>query len=220
VPEKANPGKLAAIGGMGAQIIEHGERFDDAVGNAQRLAQAHGYRFVHSANEPLLIAGVGTQALEIFEDEPAIDTIIVPVGLGSGASGTCLVAKAIDRDVRVIAVQAAASPAVHDSWRSGRIESRPNETFAEGLSTGQAAQMTLEILTRQLDDFQLVQEDEIRQGMVWWLECCHTLAESAAGSVLAAAYRMRASLSGRKVALILSGGNTSLAHLKDALKKA
>jgi threonine dehydratase len=218
VPQKANPGKVAAIRGMGAEIAEHGERFDDAVRNAQRLAREHGYRFIHSANEPLLIAGVGTQALEIFEEQPEIDTVIVPVGLGSGASGTCLVAKAIDADVRVIAVQAARSPAVHDSWRNGSIEVRPNETFAEGLSTGQAAEMTLEILRRYLDDFVLVGEAEIRQGMYWWLERCHTLAESAAGAVLAAAHRMRGSLAGRKVALILSGGNTSLAHLREALK--
>lgn len=217
VPQGANPGKLAAIRGMGAEIIEQGERFDDAARNAQRLAQEHGYRFIHSANEPLLIAGVATQALEMFEDQPDIDTVFVPVGLGSGASGTCLVAKAIDRGIRVIGVQAAASPAVHDSWRDGKVQMRPNRTFAEGLSTGQAAQMTLDILMRDLDDFQLVEEDEIRLGMLWWLERCHTLAESAAGAVLAAAYNLRHSLQGRRIGLILSGGNTSPAHLQEAL---
>jgi threonine dehydratase len=97
---------------------------------------------------------------------------------------------------------------------------RPNRTFAEGLSTGQAAQMTLDILLRDLDDFQLVEEDDIRRGMLWWLERCHTLAESAAGAVLAAAYNLRHSLHGRRIGLILSGGNTSLTHLKDALTGA
>lgn len=219
VPHAANPGKVAAIRGMGAEIVEHGERFDDAARRAQQLAREKGYRFIHSANEPMLIAGVATEALEMLEERPEIDTIFVPVGLGSGASGTCIAAKAVNREIRVVAVQAAASPAVHDSWRSGKIEVRPNETFAEGLSTGEAAEMTLEIMSRHLDDFQLVSEEEILQGMVWWVERCHTLAESAAGAVLAAAYRLRISLKDRKVGLICSGGNTSVTHLKEALSR-
>jgi threonine dehydratase len=199
--------------------VEHGERFEDAVRRAQQLAAERGCRFVHSANEPLLIAGVATQTLELLEQRPDIDTVVVPVGLGSGAAGACIVAKSIDRGIRVIGVQAAASPAVHDSWRSGRIERRPNETFAEGLATGEAAEMTLELLSRHLDDFQLVSDDEILQGMAWLIERCHTLAESAAGAVLAAAYRLRGELKGRRVGVICCGGNTSIAHLRQALAR-
>jgi threonine dehydratase len=115
-------------------------------------------------------------------------------------------------------VQAAASPAVHDSWRSGQIETRPNATLAEGLATGCAAAMTLDLLTTHLDDFRLVSEDDILQGMVWWIERCHTLAESAAGAVLAAAYALRGELTGRKVGLICSGSNTTLDQLRKALE--
>lgn len=217
VPNGANPDKLAAIRAMGGKIIEEGAQFDDAARNAEQLSQQHGYRFIHSANEPLLIAGVGTETLEMLEEQPAIDTVIVPVGLGSGAAGACIVAKSISRDIRVIGVQAAASPAVHDSWRSGRIETRPNNTFAEGLSTGRAAAMTLDLLSAYLDDFRLVSEEDILQGMVWWIERCHTLAESAAGAVLAAAYALRGELAGCKVGLICSGSNTTLEQLKRAL---
>lgn len=217
VPVGANPDKVAAIRAMGARIVEHGAHFDDAARNAQRLAQEHGYRFIHSANEPLLISGVATQTLEMLEEQPCIDTVIVPVGLGSGAAGACIVAKAISPAIRVIGVQAAASPAVHDSWHSGRIESRPNKTLAEGLATGQAATMTLELLTRQLDDFRLVSETDILQGMAWWIERCHTLAESAAGAVLAAASAMRAELAGRTVGIICSGGNATVAQIRQAL---
>ncbi len=220
VPRGANPDKLAAIRAMGGKIIEQGASFDDAARNAQELAQQHGYRFIHSANEPLLIAGVATETLEMLEERPDIDTVIVPIGLGSGAAGACIVAKSISRDIRVIGVQAAASPAVHDSWRSGKIESRPNETFAEGLATGQAAQMTLDLMSRHLDDFHLVSEDEIRQGMVWWIERCHTLAESAAGAVLAAAYGLRSELSGHRVGVICCGSNTTVEQLKRALQIA
>jgi len=217
VPAGANPDKVAAIRAMGGNIIEQGANFDEAARNAQDLAQQHGYRFIHSANEPLLIAGVATETLEMLEQQPGIDTVIVPVGLGSGAAGACIVAKAISRDVRVIGVQAAASPAVHDSWRSGKIETRPNETFAEGLATGQAAEMTLELLSRHLDDFRLVSEEEILQGMLWWIERCHTLAESAAGAVLAAAYGLRGELADSRVGVICCGSNTTVDQLKKAL---
>jgi threonine dehydratase len=218
VPNGANPDKVAAIRAMGAQIIEQGAHFDDAARNAQRLAQEQGYRFVHSANEPLLISGVGTQTLEMLEEQPSIDTVIVPVGLGSGAAGACIVAKTISPDIRVIGVQAAESPAVHDSWRSGRIESRPNRTLAEGLATGEAARMTLELLSQHLDDFQLVSEAQILQGMMFWIERCHTLAESAAGAVLAAAYALRAEMAGRTVGVICSGGNATVTQLRQALE--
>ena len=220
VPQHANPGKVAAIRGMGAEIVEHGVRFDDAARHAQRLARENGARFVHSANEPLLIAGVATQTLEMLEERPDLDTLVVPVGLGSGAAGACIVAHAVDPRIRVIAAQAAASPAVHDSWVSGRVETRPNETFAEGLATGEAAQMTLDILRAHLHDFVLVSEEEILQGMAWWIERCHTLAESAAGAVLAAAYRLGAALKGRTVGVVCCGGNTSIEHLRRALDRA
>jgi threonine dehydratase len=217
VPEGANPGKVAAIRGFGAEIAARGAKFEDAVANAEAIAARERLRFVHSANEPHLIAGAGTCALEMLEDAPGLDAIVVPVGLGSGAAGACIVAKTVNSRIRVIGVQAAASPAVHDAWRSGRIESRPNETFAEGLATGRAAEWTLALLREHLDAFHLVDEDEIRRGMAWWIERCHTLAESAAGAVLAGAYRLRAPLRGKKVGLVLSGGNTSIAHLRQAL---
>ena len=217
VPQGANPGKVAAIRGLGAEVIFYGEKFDDAFRHAEHLAQQQGLRFVHSANEPHLIAGVGTATLEILEAQPQIDTLIVPVGLGSGACGAAIVAKAINPAIRVIAVQAAAAPAVYESWRSGNVESRPNLTFADGLATGRAAELTLTILREHLDDFLLVDEDEIARGMMGWIEYAHTLAESASGAVLAAAYCLRDRLHSRNVALILSGGNATLDHLRRAL---
>jgi threonine dehydratase len=217
VPEGANPGKVTAIRGLGAHIVEAGAKFEDAAANAERLARERGYRFIHSANEPLLIAGVATYALEMLEDQPGLEVLVVPVGLGSGCAGACVVAKRIDPAIEVIAVQAAESPAVHASWMSGGIESRPNRTFAEGLSTGKGAELTLEILRRHLDRFELASEADILLGMRWWIEHCHTLAESAAGAVLAATYRARERLRGKKVGVVCSGGNTSIPHLLAAL---
>src|SRR5438876_5685371 len=121
VPEKANPGKVASMQGMGADVIFHGLTYDESKQHCETLAHEHGYRYIHSGNEPLLIAGVATEALEMLEDEPDLEVIIVPIGGGSGASGACIVARAINPSIRVIGVQAKASPAAYESWRQGYL---------------------------------------------------------------------------------------------------
>jgi threonine dehydratase len=172
---------------------------------------------VHSANEPLLIAGVGTHTLEILLEEPDIEVVIVPLGLGSGVAGACIAAHGINPAVRVIAVQSEDSPAGYRSWKQRALVTAPNRTFAEGVATGSAAELTQRVIREHLYDFVLVSDDEIRQAMVWMIESAHTLAEGAGATPLAAANRMREALQGRKVALICSGGNTSLEHLRQAL---
>ena len=217
VPEAANPGKVAAMRGMGAEVILHGERFDQARLHCETLAREHGYRYVHSGDEPLLIAGVATQALEMLEDEPGLEVIIVPVGGGSGAAGVCIVANAINPGIRVVGVQSESSPSAYQSWLAKRLIESPNKTFAEGLATGSAFALPQAILWERLREFILVPDEEIMQAMVWMVERAHSLAEGAGAAPLAAAYRLRDSLSGKKVGLICSGGNTSLTHLKLAL---
>lgn len=217
VPEVANPGKVAAMRGMGAEVIFHGAQFDDALNHAAALAAEHGYRYVHSGDEPDLIAGVGTYALEILEDVPDIDTIFVAVGGGSGAAGTCITAKSINPAIRVIGAQSAQSPAGYESWRGRRVTTAANHTFAEGLATGCGLQLPQSILWERLDDFVLVDDRAIMQAMVWMIEHAHTLAEGAGATPLAAAYACRDDLRGRKVAIICSGGNTSVEHLHLAL---
>lgn len=217
VPEGANPGKVAAIRGMGAEVIAHGANFDEARRRCEALASEHGYRYIHSGDEPLLIAGVGTGTLEILEDQPDIEVIIVPIGGGSGAAGACIVARAVNPAIHVIGVQSSASPAAYDTWRARRLVERPNRTFAEGLATGTAFALPQAILWDLLHDFVLVEDDEIRRAMAWMVERAHTLAEAAGASPLAAAYRMREDLRGKKIALVCSGGNTSIEHLRQAL---
>ena len=117
VPENANPVKVAAMRDLGAEVVPHGADFDEAREHAEQLADEHGFRYIHSGNEPLLIAGVATATLELLEDEPRIDTIIVPVGGGSGAAGAAIVAKTLDPAIRVIGVQSEAAPAAYRSWR-------------------------------------------------------------------------------------------------------
>ena len=217
VPERANPGKVAAMQGMGAEVIAYGPNFDAARQHCEELAAQHGYRYIHSGDEPLLIAGVATETLEMLEDQPDLDTIIVPIGGGSGAAGACIAAHGISPSIRVIGVQAEGAQAAYQSWRERALLSAPNQTFAEGLSTGSAFAMPQAILQRELDDFILVSDNAIRQAMVWMIERAHTLAEGAGAAGLAAAYHLREELRGHQVGIVCSGGNSSLDHLREAL---
>jgi threonine dehydratase len=217
VPEKANPGKVAAMEGMGAQVIKHGATFDEAKRHCEDLARMHGYRYIHSGDEPLLIAGVGTEALEMLEEQPDLDLIFVPIGGGSGAAGVGIAAHAINPSIQVIGVQSEASPAAYETWKQQRPVTAPNRTFAEGLATGAPFALPQAIIRDHLQDFLLVSEAEILQAMVWMIERAHTLAEGAGAAALAGAYRLRDELPGKKVGIICSGGNTSLEHLRLAL---
>ena len=217
VPEGANPGKVAAMRGMGAEVIFHGEHFDEARIYCEHLARDEQLRYIHSGDEPLLIAGVATEALEMLETEPELQVIIVPVGGGSGAAGVSIVARALNPEIKVIGVQSEASPAAYESWRQKRLIDAPNRTSAEGLATGTPFALPQKILWELLDDFMLLSEEEILRAVAWMAERAHTLAEAAGAAPLAAAYRLRDNLASKKVGLVCSGGNTSIEQLKQAL---
>lgn len=220
MPEQANPDKVAAMQHMGAEVIFHGRDFDDARQYVEQLAGEQGYRYIHSANEPHLIAGVGTIGLEILEDVPDVDAIIVPVGGGSNAAGIALVVKALSPRVAVIGVQSDAAPAVYLSWKSGSPQRTDfMNTFAEGLATRQGFALTVEILVRHLSDFVLVSDDQLRQAVVQMLSLTHSLAEPAGAAPLAAASQLKSVLHGRKVVLVLSGGNITVASLRAILRE-
>ena len=121
VPERANPVKVDSIRGLGGEIVEHGRDYDEAREHCEALAEEHGYRYIHSGNEPHLIAGVGTETLETLERRPDLDVLIVPIGGGSGAAGACVVAKALRPQLRVVGVQSEAAPAAYRSWKEGGL---------------------------------------------------------------------------------------------------
>lgn len=219
VPENANAVKVASMRGLGANLVFHGRDFDDAREHCERLAEEHGYRYVHSGNEPWLISGVGTETLEILEEQPHVDTIVVPIGGGSGAAGACVVAKSIDPEIKVIGVQSEAAPAAYRSWQARELVNETRmETFAEGLATRTAFELPQTILWQWLDDFVLVSDEEIRSAQGTMIEATRNLVEAAGASPLAAALRLREQLAGRRVALILSGGNATRDQLADALR--
>jgi threonine dehydratase len=216
-PEKSNPLKVAAMRDLGADVLFHGPDFDTARAHCEGLARRDNLRYIHSANEPHLIAGVATIALEILEDAPEVTTIIVPVGGGSGAAGACLVAKTLNPLIKVIGVQAERAPAAYKSWRAHELLDDKMETAAEGLATRVAFEMTQRILWNYLDDFVLVSEDEMLGAITLYVEKAHTLAEAAGAASLAAALKLRERLEGQTVALVLTGGNITVEQLRAAL---
>jgi threonine dehydratase len=219
VPEAANPVKVASMRGLGAELVFHGRDYDEAREHCEQLAREHGLRYVHSGNEPLLIAGVATETLEILEAQPAIDAVIVPVGGGSGAAGACIVAKAVNPAVSVIGVQSEAAPTAYRSWRERRLVDGRMETFAEGLATRTAFELPQKILWDGLDDFVLVGDEEIAAAQAVMIETTRNLVEAAGAAPLAAAQRLRDRLAGKRITLILSGGNVSREQLLAVLSR-
>ena len=217
VPEGANRTKVAAIRELGAEIVEHGRDYDDARERCEEESAANGRRYVHSGDEPLLIAGVATHTLELLEQEPAIDTIVVPIGGGSGAAGACLAVRALGSAAEVIGVQSDAAPAGYRSWRERRLVEDEMRTRAEGLATRTAFELPQRVLWELLSDFVLVSEEELRAAQRLLIEKTRTLVEAAGASPLAAALRLGERLRDRRVALICTGGNVTLPQLRDLL---
>lgn len=218
MPVGANPVKVKATRGFGATMELHGKDYDEARQWVEAEAQRRSYRYIHSANEPLLIAGVGTLYLEIMQEHPDIEVFVVPIGGGSGAAAACIVAKSINPNVKVIGVQAERAPAVYNSWKIGKLsQTSSSDTFAEGLATRFAFKMTFDILCRMIDDIITVSEEEIKRAIVTLLETTHQLAEGAGAASTAAAIKLKNELRGKRVALALTGGNLPMVTLKTIL---
>jgi threonine dehydratase len=218
VPRGNNPEKNAAIRAFGATVVEHGNDFDEAREWVEREAEFRGLRYVHSANEPLLIAGVATYALEVFEDLPDADVILVPIGGGSGACGCCIVRTALGKKTKVIGVQAAEADAFARSWYGPERVSRERiGTFAEGLATRYTFDLTFDILKRELDDIVTLTEAELEEGVRMALRTTHNLAEGAGAASLAAAMKLRDDLQGQQVVCVMSGGNMNMKVLSRIL---
>ncbi len=214
VPLGNNPEKNANMRGYGATVLEHGRDFDEAREHVEALVAERGLRYIHSANEPLLIAGVGTYALEIFEELPEVDVIFVPIGGGSGACGLVTVRSGLKTSARVIGVQAAGADAFARSWHGpDRVVGDRADTFAEGMATRVTFDLPFGILKKGLDDIVVLTEDELAEGVRLALRLTHNLAEGAGAAALMAAWKMRSQLAGKTVVCVMSGGNIDAAKL-------
>ena len=211
--ENTNQLKMQAMRDLGAEVRLHGRDFDEARQECERVAKEEGFRYVHSANEPKLIAGVGTIGLEIFEDLADVDVIIAPAGGGSCAAGNCIVTHELNPNVKVIAVQSEAAPAMWHAWRNRTLEPYPTmKTEHEGLASRVPFEMTNKILWELLSDFVLVTDAEINDSVKLLARYAKQVTEGSGAASLTAALKMRDNLRGKKVVGVVSGGNIPLAR--------
>ncbi len=218
VPFDNNPEKNAAMRAYGARMVEYGCDFDEAREEVERLSKAENLRYIHSANEPHLINGVGTYAIEIIETlrergEKA-DAIFVPVGLGSGVCGVITAFRALSPETKIYGVQAEGAPSVYLSWKEGRIvETRTAQTFADGVATRVPAELTLSVIREGVDEITLVSDTEIIRAIRMLWRTTHNLVEGAGAAATAAIVKWRETLAGMNVVSVLSGANLDTASV-------
>jgi threonine dehydratase len=218
VPFGNNPEKNAAMQAYGARLIEHGRDFDEAAEKVAELSQTENLRFIHSANEPHLINGVGTYALEMVaamqERGEQIDAVFVPIGLGSGICGTITALRALTPETKIYGVQAEGAPSLYLSWQAGHIvETKDAHTFADGVATRVPAALTFDIIQRGVDEIVLVSESEIFRAIRLLWRTTHNLVEGAGAIATAATLKLREQLAGKNVVNVLSGANLDTASI-------
>jgi len=219
VPQGNNPEKNAAMRALGARVVEEGRDYDDAVLVMYRVAKEEGRVIAHSTNDPCVVAGAGTMTLEILEQQPALDALVLAVGGGSQAVGAMTVAREIATRLEVYGVQAAGAAAIHDSWHAGeRRTTQRADTFAEGVATRTAYDLTFPALQAGLTDFVTVTDAEIAESLRAILSITHNLVEGAGAMGLAGVQKLRDRLAGKRVGIVFSGGNLDTGTLGRVLR--
>lgn len=190
-------------------MIEAGQSFEEASAVVDTLADKEGLYYAHPVNEPHVINGVGAEFVEVIEAVPDLDAVIVPIGGGSEAAAASIVLKMINPDIQIFAVQAESSSAAFRSWKTGKIVTSANTTFAGGFATGIAYEVPFEIYKDSLTDFVVLSEEEIYNGIALAGYYTHNFLEGAGASTIMAAIKLKNVLKGKRVALQFSGGNAS-----------
>ena len=198
--------KVERTRGFGAEVVLHGETFDDARTHALEIAAAQGLHFVHPFDDALVIAGQGTIGLEMLQAQPDLDTLVIAVGGGGLISGIATAVRALKPGMQIIGVQTARFPAMVNTIK-GTQHPQGSSTIAEGIAVGQPGQLTRELIRQRVDDLVLVDEGDIEQAIVMLLEIEKTLVEGAGAAGLAALLKDPARFAGQKVGLVLCGGN-------------
>jgi threonine dehydratase len=218
VPRGTSPEKNAALRDWGARVVEEGADYDEAVGVSQRLVEEQGLTLAHSTNNPNVLAGAGTMSLEILEQAPELDVLLIAVGGGSQAVGAITVARVLRPGLRVIGVQAAGASAQYDSWHAKEPRRTAKAaTFAEGVATRSTYDLTFPVLLEGLADFVTVTDAEIADAVRLILSSTHHLVEGAGAMGVAAARKLAGLLQGRRVGVIFCGGNLDSAVLRRIL---
>jgi threonine dehydratase len=218
VPKGNNPEKNAIMQSLCAEVVEFGRDFDEARMEAEARARNELLRYVHPANEPLLIAGIGTLAMEIAEDLPDADVVIVPIGGGSLIAGVVVALRTLRPDIEIVGVQSERADAMARSIEKGRLTSVEScDTFADGLATRFAFELPFELIKDKVDRIVRCSEDEMREAVRMALEATHNAAEGAAAAAYAGAFKIRAELARKKVVILHTGHNIDRNTLRWAL---
>ncbi len=220
VPVGNNPEKNEAVRGYGAELFEEGDDYDAAVLVAERLVRERGMTLVHSTNNRQVIAGAGTMALEMIEQQPTLDALVLSVGGGSQAVGALAVARAMRPGMQIFGVQAQGACAIHDSWHAGKpLSGMVAHTFADGLATRSTYAMTFDALREGLSGFVKVSEAGLAEAVRLMIRTTHNLAEGAGAAGLAGLLELRDNLSGKSVGICLSGANIDAETLRRVLSR-
>jgi threonine dehydratase len=221
VPTTANPEKVEAIRGLGAEIVEHGEDYSAAVERAAQLAQELALTLVHSTECRAVLAGAGTIAIEMLEQQPELEAIVVSLGGGSQAVGAMTVLRGLGRRIPVYAVQAQGASVIHDSFHARRpLTATSVNTIADGLATRATYALTFDALLAGLEDFLVVSEAEIAEAVRTLIATTHNLVEPSGAVPLAGLMSLRDRLAGKSVAVVLSGANVDQSLLRRILSGA
>jgi threonine dehydratase len=212
----ATPSKVAATRAYGGEVVLHGSIWDEANEKAQELVRTEGLTYVHPFDDEQLIAGQGTLGLEVVEDWPALDAIVVPIGGGGLISGVAMAVKSHNPAVRVIGVESSEGPAMKRSVESGRLETIDCQTIIDGLRVRRVGTLNFSVVQRYVDEIVTLPDREIFDAMIWVMERCKVVVEGAAAAPVAALLHGLIRMPpGSRVVAVLSGGNLNLDQLRD-----
>ncbi|HET7038467.1 MAG TPA: threonine ammonia-lyase [Gemmatimonadales bacterium] len=213
--ENATPSKVAATRGYGAEVVLHGTIWDEANEKAQELVRTQGLTYVHPFDDEQLIAGQGTLGLEIVQDWPEVDAVVVPIGGGGLISGVAMAAKGHNPRIRVIGVESSDGPAMKRSVEAGRLETIDCRTVIDGLRVRRVGEINFSVVQRFVDEIVALPDRDIFDAMIWVMERCKLVVEGAAAAPVAALLHDLVHLpAGSRVAAVLSGGNVNLEQLR------
>jgi threonine dehydratase len=211
----ATPAKIAATKGYGAEVVLHGSIWDEANEKAKELVQKEGLTYVHPFDDEQLIAGQGTLGLEVVQDWPELDAIVVPIGGGGLISGVSMAVKSHNPKIRVIGVESSDGPAMKRSLESGKLETIDCKTIIDGLRVRRAGEINFSVVQRYVDEIVALPDREIFEAMIWVMERCKLVVEGAAAAPVGALLHELVKLpKGSRVAVVLSGGNVNLDQLR------
>jgi threonine dehydratase len=213
--ENATPSKIAATRGYGAEVVLHGTIWDEANEKAKDLVQRDGLTYVHPFDDEQLIAGQGTLGLEIAQDWPEVDAVVVPIGGGGLISGVSMAMKSHNPRVRVIGVESSDGPAMKRSVDAGRLETIDCRTVIDGLRVRRVGEINFSVVQRFVDEIVTLPDAEIFDAVIWVMERCKLVVEGAAAAPVAALLHGLIKMpAGSRVAAVLSGGNVNLDPLR------